>query len=643
MEGLIQSLVQKKITVTEILKIIVSEIRPTILGSDKAVILRFTSFVEIVEKNPEIALYLGKGIGDLMEKKDLISLFTETGIYKHQSFFKSIVRKIYHIILPPITDNQEIKFDFNEIFHRKNDYQWLKIIPNDLWLRLFKLLQNNQQFNIKNNLWHSVQIISHRITGISISPDLTEKYKDLESSSSCFLILQQKISNVNIQDLNQEDVYHELILSINVCDKKVLQMRKAQHQIGAGLTLTFNLQRLHQHLARLRILINLIFAKSVDIQNKTASVFLKKLVEFENEKHSLRGQISNNLEVLAFQITEHTGRTGEHYITTDAEGYSEMKKSAMKGGAVVGLLNITKIAVHKLGLSQFGEAFLYSMNYSLGFIGIHFLHGTLATKQPAMTASKLAASLDNKDENPEQGLQNLAKLIIDTFRSQFIAFVGNLVVALPVAFALSMLILWLSGEYFVSEAKAWKLLKDINPLKSLSLFHAAIAGVYLFLAGVISGFYDNSVIFNKVPQRLKAHPVLKKLISAHTLQKLANYIEHNSGVIIGNFILGILLGITGTVGVIFGLPIDIRHITFAAGNFGLALATLGTKITLNTALTTTIGILLIGLVNFTVSFGLALLLATKSRRVSFSNTKQLLWIVFKKFLKSPKQFFVPKK
>ena len=119
MEGLIQSLVQKKITVTEILKIIVSEIRPTILGSDKAVIHRFTSFVEIVEKNPEIALYLGKGIGDLMEKKDLISLFTESGIYKHQSFFKSIVRKIYHIILPPITDNQEIKFDFNEIFYRK--------------------------------------------------------------------------------------------------------------------------------------------------------------------------------------------------------------------------------------------------------------------------------------------------------------------------------------------------------------------------------------------------------------------------------------------------------------------------------------------------------------------------------------------
>ena len=151
MEVLIKSLVNKNINVTEILKIVVTEIRPTILGSDKAAINRLTVFVETLENNPEIAFYIGKGIGELLEKKDLISLFTESGIYKHQSFFKSIVRKIYHVILPPITDNQEIKFDFNEIFHRKNDYQWLKIIPHELWMRLFKLLQNNQQFNIKNN------------------------------------------------------------------------------------------------------------------------------------------------------------------------------------------------------------------------------------------------------------------------------------------------------------------------------------------------------------------------------------------------------------------------------------------------------------------------------------------------------------
>ncbi|MCB5976870.1 site-specific recombinase [Acinetobacter baumannii] len=32
------------------------------------------------------------------------------------------------------------------------------------------------------------------------------------------------------------------------------------------------------------------------------------------------------------------------------------------------------------------------MNYSLGFILIHVLHFTVATKQPAMTAAALAAT-----------------------------------------------------------------------------------------------------------------------------------------------------------------------------------------------------------------------------------------------------------
>ena len=151
MEVLIKSLVNKNINVTEILKIVVTEIRPTILGSDKAVINRFTLFVETLENNPETALYIGKGIGELLEKKDLISLFTESGIYKHQSFFKTVIQKIYHFILPPIVDKKELKFDFNEIFQRKNDSQWIKIIPNDLWMRLFFVLQYKQEFNIKNN------------------------------------------------------------------------------------------------------------------------------------------------------------------------------------------------------------------------------------------------------------------------------------------------------------------------------------------------------------------------------------------------------------------------------------------------------------------------------------------------------------
>ena len=39
------------------------------------------------------------------------------------------------------------------------------------------------------------------------------------------------------------------------------------------------------------------------------------------------------------------------------------------------------------------EALPVSLNYGLGFVLIHLLHFTVATKQPAMTANAIAASM----------------------------------------------------------------------------------------------------------------------------------------------------------------------------------------------------------------------------------------------------------
>jgi site-specific recombinase len=38
-----------------------------------------------------------------------------------------------------------------------------------------------------------------------------------------------------------------------------------------------------------------------------------------------------------------------------------------------------------------------SLNYGLGFVLIHILHFTVATKQPAMTAARLAAAIEESD------------------------------------------------------------------------------------------------------------------------------------------------------------------------------------------------------------------------------------------------------
>ena len=73
------------------------------------------------------------------------------------------------------------------------------------------------------------------------------------------------------------------------------------------------------------------------------------------------------------------------------------------------------------------EAFLFSLNYSFGFVMIHMLHFTIATKQPAMTASRIASGLSSKDGR-NIDLDSMAELIGKVFRTQCIAVLGNLTV-----------------------------------------------------------------------------------------------------------------------------------------------------------------------------------------------------------------------
>ena len=73
------------------------------------------------------------------------------------------------------------------------------------------------------------------------------------------------------------------------------------------------------------------------------------------------------------------------------------------------------------------------------------------------------------------------------------------------------------------------------------MLHAAIAGVYLFLSGLIAGYYDNKAIYRRIPERLAAHPLLNKLLGKHRAWQLGHYVEHNLGALAGNFYFGLFL------------------------------------------------------------------------------------------------------
>ena len=120
-------------------------------------------------------------------------------------------------------------------------------------------------------------------------------------------------------------------------------------------------------------------------------------------------------ELIALQVTENASRTGEHYVSTDKRAFS-MYKAAAGAGVIIATMATLKILMARLAMAPLMQAFMFSMNYSLGFVLIHVLHFTVATKQPAMTAAALAATVQHKKGSRTAQIAELAALIINIIR-----------------------------------------------------------------------------------------------------------------------------------------------------------------------------------------------------------------------------------
>ena len=129
----------------------------------------------------------------------------------------------------------------------------------------------------------------------------------------------------------------------------------------------------------------------------------------------------------------------------------------MGAGVIVAMMAMLKIFIANYHLAPLTEALLFSLNYGFGFILIHILHFTVATKQPAMTAAAIAASIDATDSKSKE-MDNLVAMIANTMRSQMIAILGNVVLVIPVAMLIAWGVFNLSGQHFVSPEKAHHLL-----------------------------------------------------------------------------------------------------------------------------------------------------------------------------------------
>ena len=617
------------------------------------------SLLRYLTENENHKEVLKNYLSDVLQKRKFSRMLSDTGILRDSDFMYEVKKRISDKLLPFQPEKDTLEFVLNQVFFKSSDPIWITQIPFEELQQFFDVVEFETIYNtvseksVLSEVMNAMGLISQRMSGRAMENDVIKmvpEYDDLESPfvafENEFHSVKKKIKDGENHFVTSDDLnYKQLLILHKQCEEYVDKAFGNSSKFGISLKVNQSLLRIRQQLHRIKVLLSsLVINSEIDKKNNTIHLALR-LIKYNCHKNNVRQLINESTQLISYEITQHTAKTGEHYITESKLEYFSMLKAAVGGGFIVGLLCIIKTLLSKIDTSAFGHALYYSLNYSIGFITIYLMGYTLATKQPAMTAATLIKALESgmkKQSKNENKHSSFAQLFARLFRSQFITFVGNVFMAFPV----SMLGIWLIDYFFdynIAFEKSAKLLNDLSPISSAAVFHAAIAGVFLFLSGIISGNVSNKNKHNQVYFRIKEHPLLKQNFGKKKTEKIANWFENNWAGFVSNGWFGVFLGSTASIGIFLGLNLDIRHITFASGNFALGLYGANFFVDFWTIFWSIIGIGVIGFMNFIVSFLLSLGLAFRSRNIPLSELGLLRKSTWAYFKTRPSAFFFPVK
>ena len=624
---------------------------------NKVAMVDLSELLQFLRDNTVCALQLSDYVRSILHRKTFNKFLSDAAILQDVDFLYEVRKRIGSKILPYQPQRDRLEFVLNQVFYLATDIVWISKIPMNQLEELFTLLrfdtiyESVEKDSPLSEILVAMNLIIQRISGRAMETDVIKmvpEFDDLESPFTAFevelLQIEERIRMSGPHSIASSDLsYRQLSVLLRQCEDFVDKAFSNSAKYGISLRANQGLLKIRQQLERLRVLKPLLVVDGEDDKRTNSVELALQLIRYNCYKNNVRKFIGESTQLISYEITQHTAKTGENYITHGRKEYVKMLRTALGGGIIVGFLCIIKLFLAKVDTSYFGHAIVYSANYAFGFITIYLLGFTLATKQPAMTAAALVKALEDgvrSDVRASIKYQAFAVLFARVFRSQFIAFVGNVITAFSIPLLLVWLVDYLTG-YNIGLDKWPKLIVDQSPAHSPAVLHAAIAGVYLFLSGIISGSVANRDKYQHVYYRIKEHPLLKRSFGRKRAEKLSQIYEKKGAGVISNFWFGVFMGTTASVGMFLGLNIDVRHITFASGNLALGLYGSGFDVPTELVIWAAVGVGIIGLVNFAVSFGLSLGLAFRSRNFPLSHIRYVLLSIWQHFKSHPWSFIFP--
>ena len=606
--------------------------------------LRLKHLLNQLERHAELRQRVQAVLAAFWRDIDAASLMADFGFGARVSFAGELLSRVQAHVLPGTPATGELAVLFPMLFEPE-DAAWIAALDPATAARAARLLGPPEGV-LRKALLEALMRLASTVQAAGFTPALRQRMDATELAERPFhkvgaaaAALHTSVDSGDNEAALRDAAYLRALLDAGRRAAASVMPHLEQH--GVSVNIVYDLDQLNGRIARIERLLDSLLAPDADSATTEGRHLLVELLAVLADTQGFRALFASHYSLLARQVAERSAETGEHYIARNRGEHRDMLRRAAGGGMVVAGTTFAKFAIALLGMTAFWAGFWSGAMYAASFVLIMLLHWTLATKQPAMTAAAMAATLPAGSTATDEEIASFVDRVAQLMRTQVAGIIGNLAAVTP----LVLLVQWGStaafGGTLLSQADAAYVLKSLTLLGPTAFF-AAFTGVLLFVSSLIAGWAENWFVFHRLDSAIAWNPRIVATLGTARALRWARWWRNNVSGLAGNVSLGMMLGLVPALLAFFGLPIEVRHVTLSTGQLAAAVSVLGVSVLSSPAFWWCVaGIAVIGVLNLGVSFYLAFKVALRSRGVRVKDRGRIAAAVRSRIRSAPLSFLWP--
>jgi site-specific recombinase len=575
-----------------------------------------------IENHPErVAIH--SALREFWSHHSYVRVISEAGLPDEAFLLRELLARALRHLLPVDEVEGDLYVLMDSLNLKESDARWLGSLPESLvaaWADIFR--------PSRSSILASCKILALRATNIALSRDLIEFADDEDITKSSFFNLPAVVE----QAVRHPEDFHLWEEQRAACETQLQSVNRLLAEKGSSVDLIFRVRLLRSLMGRIQQVIGL---EQTEADARKLSI---AIVHGFASQRRIGTVLSASTRRLARSVVERTGRTGKHYIARDATQWRVMGMGAILAGVITAFTALFKHTLSLLVHAPLLLAFAHSMNYVVSFLLMQAGGFLLASKMPAATAATLVDAMEDPEKDRMASLQAIS-------RTQFIVTISNLVGAVPVSILIDRIFNAIAGHPFLTAADAEHGVRMLFPHTSMTIIFAIVTGVFLWLSSLATGWTANYLALHKMATAISNSLRIRNRLGPERAAKLADWTRHHAPGSVGFVVLGFLLGAMPILFELFGIPLEVRHVTLAAASLGYALdgRHLYGQLSRYETMSAFSGIAMVGILNIFTSFALSFILAVRARNIGEAQSHRFLREVGRELLANPLTFLLPRR